>query len=212
MFSWTPIRRMSFYLYRALRSIARAAGTTHQIALGLAIGLFVAWLPFEGFQMLTAAAIATALHANRALSVAAIWVTNPLTYVPIYSFNYWVGRNLVGGPPLSDVVTIIKKIFTPPVATPDMGLFAVWWDNIKHSFTELVSMGGDILIPLWIGGIGMGLIFSVITYYGAYLYVGYFRNAVTRKIQARNDRRTRRLELLSVTRMLPSANDDYADC
>ena len=192
--SWISFRKISFFVYRILRSIARASGTTHQIALGFAIGLFVAWLPFEGFQMLTAAAIATLFSANRPVAVMAIWFTNPVTYVPIYTFNYWFGSLFVGGPPLSEVGDLIKRIFTLPVASEEMSFFVAWWDNLKHSFNEIVSMGWDILVPLWIGGTTMGLFLSVVSYYVIYRYVDYFRYAIERKVQSRADRYTRRME------------------
>jgi len=70
----------------------------HSVALACLTGLFVAFIPVP-FQMLIAAALAIGIHANLPISVALVWVTNPLTMPPIFFFAYKVGAWMLGTAP-----------------------------------------------------------------------------------------------------------------
>jgi uncharacterized protein (DUF2062 family) len=67
------------------RSVSRA----------MLVGLFCAFLPIP-FQMVVAALGAIAIRANVAISVALVWITNPLTMPAIFYFTYRVGLVLIG--------------------------------------------------------------------------------------------------------------------
>ena len=56
--------------------------TRHTFAGGLAIGLFIMMLMLPG-QMTVAAFIAALLRVNIPIAMAACWITNPLTFVPV---------------------------------------------------------------------------------------------------------------------------------
>ena len=56
------------------------------VATGLAIGLFVSMLPIIG-QMILAAIGAVRFRANVPIAIAACWITNPLTQLPIWIFQ-----------------------------------------------------------------------------------------------------------------------------
>ncbi|MCW4151677.1 DUF2062 domain-containing protein [Halomonas sp. 18H] len=62
------------------------------------IGLFCALLPIP-FQMAPAALGAWALRANLPLSIALVWITNPLTMPLIFYANYRLGAWLLDAPP-----------------------------------------------------------------------------------------------------------------
>ena len=64
----------------------------------LAVGLFVAFIPLPT-QMIIAAALAIIFRVNLAISVATVWITNPLTMPPIFYAAYWVGSLLMDIPP-----------------------------------------------------------------------------------------------------------------
>lgn len=76
---------------RALRSVVSLHGSPRDVALGAAIGVFVAFTPTVGFQMLIGAFLATLVGANRPAAIILPWITNPLTIPPIFALTYWVG-------------------------------------------------------------------------------------------------------------------------
>ncbi len=65
------------------------------------IGIFAGLLPIP-LQMGLAAVLAVRFHCNLPLSVMLVWISNPVTYVPIFYFNYRIGAWLLGMPPHSD--------------------------------------------------------------------------------------------------------------
>jgi uncharacterized protein (DUF2062 family) len=68
------------------------------VAGGAAVGLFWAFIPMP-FQMLPAAVFSLLFRVNLPIAVAGVWLTNPLTWVPIYYFCYRIGAWTLGTPP-----------------------------------------------------------------------------------------------------------------
>ncbi|NYT26924.1 DUF2062 domain-containing protein [Candidatus Thiodubiliella endoseptemdiera] len=64
-------------------------------AKAFAVGLFCAFVPVP-FQMLLAAPAAVIFNANLPLSIALVWITNPLTMPPIFYACYKLGAWVLG--------------------------------------------------------------------------------------------------------------------
>jgi uncharacterized protein (DUF2062 family) len=62
-----------------------------------AVGLFMAFVPMP-FQMIPAAALAILFRVNLLLSVALVWVTNPITMPALFYFCYRLGAWILGRP------------------------------------------------------------------------------------------------------------------
>jgi hypothetical protein len=63
-----------------------------------AVGLFWAFAPMP-FQMVAAAAAAIAFRVNLPISVALVWLTNPITIPPIFYSTYLLGTWILDLPP-----------------------------------------------------------------------------------------------------------------
>ena len=99
-------------------------------------GLFWAALPMP-LQMLAAALFAIPLRANIPLSIALVWVSNPITMPFLFYFNYLIGTLVVG-----------------PNHTSEFQLSIDWiWSQLEH-----------IWLPLYIGSFITGIMSGVIGY------------------------------------------------
>lgn len=70
----------------------------YSVATAFSVGLFFAFVPVP-FQMVLAAAVAIIVRSNLPISVALVWLTNPLTMPPIFYFTYRVGAWILNTPP-----------------------------------------------------------------------------------------------------------------
>ena len=68
------------------------------VAGAFAVGLFFAWMPVP-FQMVLAAGAAILFSTNLPLSIALVWITNPVTIPAMFYFAYLVGTWIIGEPP-----------------------------------------------------------------------------------------------------------------
>jgi uncharacterized protein (DUF2062 family) len=67
------------------------------VSLAVSVGLFMAFVPLPG-QMIFAAAAAILLGCNLPISVAFVWVSNPITMAPLFFASYKVGAWLLDQP------------------------------------------------------------------------------------------------------------------
>ena len=161
-----------FLIYR----VFHVDDTPHRIALGLAVGIFITWTPTIGFQMVLPILLAALLRANKFVGVPFVWISNPLTAVPLYGFNYLVGSwVLPGHQSLGE--------FTGSIGN---ALFrsSGWLDRVGAWWGATIQFFG----PLWVGSILVGLLLSVTTYFVT-------RRAVEGYRRRRERRRLRRAAL-----------------
>ncbi|MFT6005224.1 MAG: hypothetical protein ACI9SX_000180 [Pseudoalteromonas tetraodonis] len=77
-------------------------------AKGIAIGLFCAFLPMP-FEMVPAIFIAAMIRGNLPFAIAGVWLSNPFTWVPLYTPCYLLGAKIIGIEPVAlSQITILK--------------------------------------------------------------------------------------------------------
>ncbi len=112
-------------------------GSPSQRALGFGVGIFSGCFPFFGLQTLMGVFLAKIFKGNTILAALGTWISNPLTYIPLYYFNYRVG---------SLVLNMDKDIV----------------DFSHITTTELWSQGWYLSSRLLIGSIFVGLVTGVV--------------------------------------------------
>ncbi len=134
------IKRSWRYFY--LRFL-RLRGTPRYIARGLAFGVFAGCFPLFGLQTIIGVLLAVIFRGHKLAAAAGTWVSNPLTYLPIFAFNYKVGELLLG-----------FGIGKTQVTFPDN------W----QSWTELKESGLVFLVTLFFGCLVIGWVAAILTY------------------------------------------------
>ena len=121
--------------------LVRLRGTPPAIARGLACGVFAGCFPLFGLQTIIGIILAILFRGNKIAAAAGTWVSNPLTYVPIYAFNYQVGSLLIN----KNQISATEVDFQP--------------------WSELVALGSTIVGIVFVGCFVVGLIAAIITYF-----------------------------------------------
>ncbi|MBI4683870.1 MAG: DUF2062 domain-containing protein [Nitrospirae bacterium] len=128
-----------------LRGILRIKDTPHRLAIAFAVGVFIGMSPLLGLHTVLGIALAWIFRWNKIVTMTGVFVTNPWTIVPIYTFSTWVGAKCLG------VTNII----------PDID-----WSNIR--FVSILSELESLLIPFILGTTLVGLISAILGYFIIY--------------------------------------------
>jgi uncharacterized protein (DUF2062 family) len=117
----------------------RLRGLPEEIAKGIALGIFIGMTPTFGFQMLIAVFFAYLFRKNRLAAILGVWVTNPVTAPFIYAIEYEIGRILLG----------MERARLP----------------LEFSWEAYADLGWNIMYPLWVGGILIGIVLGLLSYF-----------------------------------------------
>lgn len=128
-------RRLQYFYWR----LVRLQGSPEMLARGIACGVFAGLFPFFGSQTLLALLLAFLVRGNKILALVGPWISNPFTSVPIYAFNFYIGKLLLNDSTPSDIN---------------------WrsWEDIKE-------LGIEIIWPLFVGCIVVGSVCAIISYF-----------------------------------------------
>lgn len=173
-----------------LRAILMLDGSPHTIALGTAIGMFVALTPTVGIQMLIVLAIAFLVRPffrfNKMAALITVYVSNPLTVVPLYWFNYKVGTIF-----LPETVTHerFRTLLRGPASWGD------WWAGLfTRTWTLMVEVGG----PLIVGSLVVATVAALSTYLVMNRVMEQVRRRRDKRRIARQARKQRKQEMKAV--------------
>lgn len=143
-----------------LRSVLHTDDPPGRLALGAAIGVFFAFTPTFGIQMLLVVFAAWLLRANQAVGLPLVWISNPATMLLIYYPCYVVGRTILNREP-------IDRQWWSELGTPPVG----WWPALEFYWSHLM----EIAAPLWLGCVLVATCLAIPTYYLVYHLIRAYR-------------------------------------
>ena len=178
-----------FIVYRILH----ADDTPHRLALGVGLGVFIAWTPTIGLQMVLVILLATICRANRPVGIPVVWITNPITAAPIYYINFRLGGYLLGlfGERATMEYEQLKEMLY------GFHSFSHILSNLFNAdfWGELFLLFRNISVELWVGSIILALFFGIISYIISYKVIIWYRTHSPRgrRFFARRHRRQQNL-------------------
>jgi uncharacterized protein (DUF2062 family) len=130
-------------------------GDPHAVALGLAIGVFISITPTIPFHTVFAVALAVLVKGSKAAAAIGVWFANPITIPVFYYLSYKAGRLLFG--------------------------ISASFDFKTHSLLEILKIDLDVTIALLLGGVVMGILPGIITYFIMLKIIKTMKNRRTEK-------------------------------
>ena len=168
------VRVRRFIIFRLLH----IDDTPHRLALGIALGLFIAWTPTLGVQMLLVLLLAPAFRANVAVGLPTVWISNPITMAPLYFANFWVGQKIVqlfSDRPQLHYNQVVEKL----THYQSVGNIFSQIDEAQfwHKVIDFLWQFG---LELWVGSLLVGLIVAIPGYFASYKLIVWYRTHTPR--------------------------------
>jgi uncharacterized protein (DUF2062 family) len=79
-----------------IKAILQLDSSPHHLALSFSVGVFFGISPLVGLHTILGLLAAWLFRFNRVVVLSGVYVTNPWSIVPIYTFCTWVGALLLG--------------------------------------------------------------------------------------------------------------------
>jgi len=152
------------------------------VSTAFAVGIFVAFLPIPA-QMLVAAVLAVLVRSNLPISVALVWISNPVTMGPMLLYSYRTGAWILG-------------------EAPAMAAFDLSWEWMRARL-------GQIWAPLLVGSVSLGLAAGALAW--ASMQIFWRWHVVQRWERRRNVRRLRAIIAAQNVENEKAATDSDAD-
>ncbi|MDJ0745591.1 MAG: DUF2062 domain-containing protein [Xenococcaceae cyanobacterium MO_167.B27] len=133
---WLAKRYRGFY-----RRLLRLRGNHVAIARGFAVGVFAGCFPFFGFQTLIGIILATFVRGSKVTAALGTWISNPITYIPLFMLNFKVGKLLLG---------------VESISSKEVDL---------ESLSSLMESGYIFAVTLLVGCVVVGAIASILAYF-----------------------------------------------
>ena len=124
-----------------IKRILGVGDSPHRIALSFAVGVFFAISPLLGLHTILGLAVAWCFRLNKAVVLSGVYVTNPWSIVPIYTFCTWLGAEMLR----------FDRVL-PNVAWTDL--------TLGSAADEL----GHLVMPFVVGSTAVSLVASVLSY------------------------------------------------
>ena len=131
---WSP----RWWWREFLRQLRELRGKPHEIALGMAIGVFIGITPTIPLHTILAVTLALLVRGSKLAAALGVWVSNPLSIPLFYYGSYRVGQLVLG---------------LPGISLPD-----------DRSLLVMARLGGQIVGAMLLGGVILGIIPAMLAY------------------------------------------------
>jgi uncharacterized protein (DUF2062 family) len=135
----SPGRLHRLNIREFVQRVKNLEGDPHYVAMGMAIGVFIGITPTIPFHTVLAVALAFILRGSKAAAALGVWFSNPVTAPFFYWGSYKVGMYFLGNP--------------------------VPFDIKYESVLELLDLGMDVTIAMIAGGVILGILPGIASYF-----------------------------------------------
>jgi uncharacterized protein (DUF2062 family) len=130
----------------------RIKGEPHDLALGMALGIFCAMLPILPFHIAFAIALALIFRVSKITAAIGVFVSNPFTWSILYYFNYRIGAFILN---LSENNRGFSSIMESVQENAET----------METIIRIAHASRTIIAAFVIGGLIMGVIAAVPSYF-----------------------------------------------
>ena len=150
-----------------LRGVLALNDSPHAIALGVAVGVFVGLTPTVGVQTILILALVfvcrRVAYFNGAAAMAATYISNPFTMLPMYYFWYRLGMSFFPGS--AEAINLEQLL--------EFDGIVGWWNG-------MCALGLQVGIPMFAGALATAPFGSLAAYPLTYALVRWARNSNSR--------------------------------
>ncbi len=161
-------RRLKYYYLK----LTRIKGEPHELALGLACGVFAGLLPVIPLHTVLALVLALLLRCSKITAIIGVWISNPLNWYLLYYANYklgiWVLRVSEEHRPVAAILAAIQN--------QEAG---------KVIMEKMLNAGGILVSAFMLGGVLMGVAGAVPTYF---IFLRFFRRVQVWRVNKKEQR------------------------
>jgi len=135
----SPGQLHKYNIREFVQRVKNLEGDPHYVAMGLAIGVFIGITPTIPFHTVLAVALAFLLRGSKVAAALGVWFSNPITAPIFYWGSYKAGMYILGNPAPFDIK--------------------------YESILELLDLGMDVTIAMLAGGIILGILPGIASYF-----------------------------------------------
>jgi uncharacterized protein (DUF2062 family) len=179
-------RAFAYYLKR----LTRLSGTPHTIAAGFACGVMISFTPFVGLHILLGCLLALIVRGNFLAVAAGTLVGNPWTFPFIWLAAYELGK-FVLGPDIAGADPMPWRLQELGAYSGEMARQATT-DGSIGMLHRLLGDLSAIAKPVLVGGIPLGILAGLLTYFPLVRAIDAYQEARRRRREQRRDEQGRK--------------------
>lgn len=127
-------------------------GDPHELALGMAFGIFTGMMPIMPFQMAVSVALALIFKGSKITAALGTWISNPLNWYFLYYFSYKLGAWILGMEGYSVIFATIMDMVRSEVESMVI-------------VEKILQSGGFMAAAFLLGGLIMGAVVALPSYF-----------------------------------------------